>query len=94
MNTYFVKGILRWLATEECECCGQDMETEHITPLSFYMEASDEDAARAENLIEAREILMQRYPKSNIDDAEWTKVSLREIGEAEMMKRINAPTLF
>lgn len=100
MNIYSISGIVEYVEISECDCCGQDTEHERERPISFEVEATDEQAAKEMALPRASEILQAQNREVEIDAVEWRhgktpRVALvREISEAEKMRRVGAPTLF
>lgn len=97
MNKYLVKGKVSWIETKECSCCGQVSDRDRETMIPLEIEAVDEDAARSMSLVKAIEFLAARYPLSGVSDVGWTYqeiVLVRQVTEAELMRRAGAPTLF
>jgi hypothetical protein len=100
MNIYSISGIVTFIELRECECCGQDTEHEREQAIRFEVEAADEQAANEMALTRATEILQAQNPLSEIDQVEWLRgkthnvALVREISEAEKMRRLGAPTLF
>lgn len=100
MNIYFISGIVEYVELSECNCCGQDIERERNSHISFYVESTDEQAAKEIALPRASEILQAKNQFVEIHEVEWRRgktpdvAFVREISEAEKMRRHGAPTLF
>jgi hypothetical protein len=99
MKVYSISGIVEYVEIGECECCGQDTEHEREKRVEFEIEAADEQAAQELGLTRAREILQERNRHVEIDGVQWKNKKgvialVREVSEAEKMRRAGAPTLF
>lgn len=93
---YRVTGVVSYTRFFTCDCCGQDTGADETERVDLEINAADETTAASLALEQVIAAKRERYKyEATFSAAEWCDIPMvRQLSEAEKMRRAGAPALF